>query len=121
MIEGSSLHKVADGITRLVSAMKTVSADPAEEPMLNALASFANGTWTVLVFPRRKHRPEEFFRTGDEQVMISPAIIDIGGLIVAPVKKDFQNVDATLVQKIYDEVLWEREALESVIAKWERL
>ncbi|MBM2841433.1 MAG: hypothetical protein HW412_1961, partial [Bacteroidetes bacterium] len=86
-----------------------------EEPMMNVLCSCQYGTWRVLVIPRRKHRPDVFFRTGEDQVMISPAVVDIGGTIVAPVERDFDRVDAKMIQSIFDEVLVDRNAVERII------
>ena len=75
-----------------------------EEPMMNALCSYTGGLWRLIVFPRRKHRPEVYFRAGDKQILISPAAVDIGGLIVTPREKDFRSVDAKIVEAIFEEV-----------------
>ena len=75
-----------------------------EEPMMNMLCSFTDGTWRVIVFPRSKHRPDIFFKEEAERVVISPAAVDIGGLIVTPLEKDFNTVDASLVESIFQEV-----------------
>ena len=75
-----------------------------EEPMMNMLCSFTDGTWRVIVFPRSKHRPDIFFKEEAERVVISPAAVDIGGLIVTPLEKDFKTVDASLVESIFQEV-----------------
>jgi len=90
------LNKVSD------SLRKTVGVN--EEPMMNVLCSFANGTWRVIVFPRSKHRPDIFFKEERARVLISPAAVDIGGLIVTPLEKDFTTVNASLVESIFQEV-----------------
>ena len=75
-----------------------------EEPMMNMLCSFEDGAWRVIVFPRSKHRPDVFFKEEAERVVISPAAVDIGGLIVTPLEKDFKTVNASLVESIFQEV-----------------
>ena len=75
-----------------------------EEPMMN-IAGFQNeGKCRLMIFPRRKHRPEAFFREGDARVVVSPGVIDMGGLLITPVEKDFERLDGTVVEDIYREV-----------------
>jgi hypothetical protein len=75
-----------------------------EEPMMNVLCSFTDGAWRVILFPRSKHRPDVYFKEEAERVLISPAAVDIGGLIVTPLEKDFKTVNALLVESIFQEV-----------------
>ena len=86
-----------------------------DEPMMNVLCSYADRSWRLIVFPRRKHRPEVFFKKGDDRVLISPAAVDIGGLIVTPREKDFRTVDANLVESIFREVSVDEVMLEGII------
>lgn len=72
--------------------------------MMN-IAGFQNeGKCRLMIFPRRKHRPEAFFRKGDARVVVSPGVIDMGGLLITPVEKDFERLDGTVVEDIYREV-----------------
>jgi hypothetical protein len=90
------LNKVSDSLRQTVGAI--------EEPMINVLCSFADGAWRVIVFPRSKHRPDVYFKEEAERVLISPAAVDIGGLIVTPMEKDFKTVNPALVESIFQEV-----------------
>lgn len=101
-------------ILNLLRSMKKVLA-ATEEPMLNILCSFRQNRWRVIIFPRRKHRPDVYFREGDTQVLISPASVDIGGLVITPIEKDFQNVDAKMIQNIFEEVSITKGVLEKII------
>jgi ATP adenylyltransferase/5',5'''-P-1,P-4-tetraphosphate phosphorylase II len=114
IIDGTSAAKVASVFTRMISVMQHL-LHTNEEPMMNALCSYLDGTWRVLVIPRRKHRPDVFFKDGEEQVMISPALVDIGGMVVAPIEKDFHRVDGKMIQSIYDEVLWDRDSVDRLL------
>ena len=79
-------------------------ADVAEEPLLNILSSYEDGSWLLILFPRAKHRPEAFFAEGDKRVLFSPASVDLGGLCVLPVERDFDNLGAQQLRELFQEV-----------------
>ncbi|HOE19087.1 MAG TPA: DUF4922 domain-containing protein [Syntrophorhabdaceae bacterium] len=88
-----------------------------EEPMMNIAAFYEDGTWRLLIFPRQKHRPDVFFREDDERVVVSPAVIEMGGVIVAPMEKDFERIDAPLVEGIFREVSLDATTVDGAVAK----
>jgi len=75
-----------------------------DEPMINLITTYHENEWTTVLFPREKHRPACYFAVGDDQVIISPASVDLGGLIITPRERDFQKVDKNMVRTIYSEV-----------------
>jgi len=75
-----------------------------EEPMMNIAGFHEERKWRLVIFPRRKHRPDAFFREGDARVVVSPGVIDMGGVLITPVEKDFKRLDAAAVETIYGEV-----------------
>jgi ATP adenylyltransferase/5',5'''-P-1,P-4-tetraphosphate phosphorylase II len=86
-----------------------------EEPKINVICSFADGQWRVIIFPRSKHRPDVFFEEGEKKIMISPASVDIGGLIITPLEHDFLRVDAALIESIFREVSVPQEFIHSIV------
>lgn len=102
VLTGSGEQAMELAFLRLTSAMRRVSGTN-DEPMMNVICSFADGTWTITVFIRSKHRPDVYFKEGEEKVLISPASVDIGGLVVTPMEKDFLRADSTLLTSIYQE------------------
>jgi hypothetical protein len=62
------------------------------EPMMNVLCSKADGLWTIHLFPRRAHRPTQYDATGDDQLLISPGAVDMGGVIIIPRREDFDKI-----------------------------
>jgi hypothetical protein len=114
VIDGSDDSRLLKSLDALLGAAREITQH-ADEPMVNLLCSFVNGVWLLTVFLRRKHRPGMYLG-GDERVMISPAAVDVGGLIITPIEKDFERVDADMVQKIYDEVMLDEVSLRRVIA-----
>jgi hypothetical protein len=97
----------------LKSLKKVLSTQ--EEPMVNLAGFYEEAKWRLVIFPRRKHRPDAFFKDGDARMVVSPGVIDMGGLLITPVKRDFERLDATLVEGIYREVSLGGEIVEQAI------
>jgi hypothetical protein len=114
LLEGKDREVIETWSSKCIAAMKRVAATP-DEPMMNLVCSYTEGLWRVIIFPRRKHRPEVYFRAGDERILISPAAVDMGGLIVTPVEKDFRNVNARMIERIYQEVSIDKETANQII------
>lgn len=75
-----------------------------DEPMMNVLTWYSDGTWHCCLFPREVHRPACYFATGDENILISPASVDLGGVFITPLEKDFQKITADDIRQILKEV-----------------
>lgn len=103
VLESAQSHVLEEVLLALVASLRQ-RIGTAEEPMLNILCGFNEGDWRAIVFPRSKHRPDVYFKEGEERVLISPAAVDIGGLIVTPLEKDFNSVSPSLVESIFHEV-----------------
>ena len=72
--------------------------------MMNIIMWRMDDTILSVVLPRRKHRPDCYTATGDNQYIISPGAVDMGGLIITPREEDFRRVTPELVKDIYQEV-----------------
>lgn len=75
-----------------------------EEPMMNLLAWVEAGKWMVLVFPREQHRPSCYAAEGEANILISPASVDMGGVFITPLEKDFEKITAENIAAILSEV-----------------
>lgn len=82
------------------------------EPMFNLLCKFKHGKWNVILIPRSKHRPEMYFADGEEHFAISPASVDLGGVLVLPFQKDFERVTAQIVKNAIQEVSFSAKMLD---------
>jgi len=87
-------------LERLMDALSAVS-DTASEPMINIAAYSSGDSWTVLVFPRGKHRPRVY---ETKELTVSPAAIDLSGVFVVPVFSDYQKIRGSDIEKILEEV-----------------
>lgn len=74
------------------------------EPMMNALCSFSEGKWIMHLFPRKAHRPSQFFVSGAEQILISPGSVDFGGVFILPRQEDFDKITGEDIIDILDQV-----------------
>ncbi len=71
----------------------------------------------VLVFPRKKHRPDCYGQSGERQMLVSPGALDMGGLLIMPREKDFRQITAGTVADILREVTLSEEELKPVIGR----
>lgn len=75
-----------------------------DEPMLNALCSCSEGKWTMHLFPRKLHRPWQFFADGKKQILLGPGSVDFGGVFITPRREDFEKITREDVVDILDQV-----------------
>lgn len=115
LLEGKEQREIETALKHLIGAMRKVLG-VTEEPMMNILCSFTGGQWRVFIFPRMKHRPDVYFNEGDKKILISPASVDIGGLIVTPMEKDFLRVDAAVIESIFGEVTIPRYSTQTILS-----
>jgi hypothetical protein len=86
-----------------------------EEPMINIAGFYKKRKYCLVIFPRRKHRPDAFFEEGNARVVVSPGVIDMGGVLIIPMEKDFFRLDAASVEAIYGEVSLEGETVNGAL------
>jgi diadenosine tetraphosphate (Ap4A) HIT family hydrolase len=115
IVEGKELRSVETALRMAVTAMQEALPAP-DEPMMNLLCAYDGTQWRVLIIPRRKHRPEAYYREGDERILISPGMVDMGGLIITPVEKDFNAIDAEQIGNIFKEVSMDDDTFAKIMA-----
>ena len=104
---GSSVENEGHGITR--------GNRGDEEPMLNILVSREPDRWRVIVFLRRKHRPDRYFLEGEEKMVFSPAAADFGGVCILPVRRDFERITAEDLRSMFREVSVTPQVLDEIV------
>jgi len=114
VIEGKKEMQLHDAFVRLVASMKRV-LHVSDEPMMNIFCLYVDSMWRMIIFVRQKHRPDVFFKEGDGRVVISPAALDLGGVIVTPIEKDFERMDVSMLHDIFDEVLVGPSTIDQII------
>ena len=116
VVESTDEFRLLEFLKNILEAWKKVLGS-AEEPKMNILCSYQEELWRLIIVPRRKHRPDKYFIGGDDRVLISPAAVDIGGLVVTPLEKDFLRADAKLIESIFAEVTEPPELIERILEK----
>jgi hypothetical protein len=119
-VKGVSLYRMKDiavgeifkGLLNRLAKVLFVN----EEPMINIAGFHKKGKYRLVIFPRRKHRPDAFSKEGEARIVVSPGVIDMGGVLITPVEKDFYWLDRASVEAIYGEVSLEGETVERAIS-----
>jgi hypothetical protein len=114
LLQGNDPSTLARALAKYIDNLKALVRAGAE-PLLNIAGFYNKGTWRLLIFPRRKHRPDAFFEEGDARIVVSPAVIEMAGILVTPFEKDFERLDKAAVESIYEEVSLEEKSLKEAI------
>src|SRR4051794_26976926 len=88
-----------------------------DEPMFNLLARFAADQYMAVLFPRAAHRPACYFATGPGQLLISPAVLEMGGILVTTNSDHFRRIDIRAARAIYEEVSFSDARFADLVAK----
>ena len=92
-IRAGSVSRSVEMMSRLLSVIP--SADGAVEPRMNVICRYErNEGYVTTVILRSKHRPACYSATGDDGRMVSPGTLDMVGLMVTPLEKDFTSIVA---------------------------
>lgn len=102
VIESAIPEEIDRRFMTVLSKLRRATGSDADEPKLNLLASKQDGVYRLIVIPRRAHRPAEF-GTDDGSFMISPASIDMSGVLVLPRRKDFDRLTAADIRSIFQQ------------------
>lgn len=105
IIEGDNFNSIHAAFMRVYVSLKKLRAIT-HEPMLNILSYYSPETDknTILILIREKHRPVSYFAEGAEQIMLSPAAVDLGGVCVTPREEDYNKITVDDIRKIFSEV-----------------
>ena len=75
-----------------------------DSPEANVGIAVEGDNYRIVIFPRSKHRPQEYFETGDNHYTISPGFADMAGLIPCAVESDFNRLDQQRITSIFQQV-----------------
>ena len=114
VLTGHDPHAIAEAFQDFLGALQEALSLP-EEPMMNIVGYCKEGLPVLVVFPRRKHRPDAFFRTGDDRILLSPAVVEMAGVLVTPAEADFRRLDAHAVEALFNEVSLEAGLLDKAL------
>lgn len=82
----------------------SLSEGEGTEKMMNVVSLFENGKWFTFVLPRKAFRPWQYTAEGDEQLLISPATVEMCGVFITPVEAHFNKITKEDIESIFNQV-----------------
>jgi len=109
-------EEIEDKFMRLYASLPIPEGD--KEPMLNILCTFHYGRMSMIVVPRRRHRPSFYGTEKPEQMLLSPASVDMGGVFITPLEKDFERLDGPMIERVIGELCFSRAEIRELRKKF---
>ena len=113
VLRGTDRSALTDKIDRTIELLAGVT-HKRPEPLINIALFHQWREWTVYLFPRGKHRPRVYY---SGELTVSPASIDLCGLFVVPLAKDFERISGNDIDSIFREVTLPDALCKEVAAK----
>jgi hypothetical protein len=112
------LLKAFNNICDIYSELNSIS----DEPMVNLICNFDEEYgWRVIVFLRSKHRPSHYYLEGENRIIFSPAAIDLGGVCITPIEKDFEKIYKKLLKEMIDEVSLNKDSFDNITSTLKKI
>ncbi|MEG1579645.1 MAG: DUF4922 domain-containing protein [Bacteroidaceae bacterium] len=95
-------------IRKLLSVMPLEKGE--KEPRINVIGWHQTGgagredELIIVIFPRKKHRPDCYNKEGKKQFLLSPGSLDMGGLLILPREEDFNKITPRIAFSVLKEV-----------------
>jgi hypothetical protein len=86
-----------------------------DEPMMNMLANYRNDRWIIHIFPRKQHRPRQYHEKDENQLLLSPASIDMGGVLIMPREEDYRKISKEVIDDVYSQVCVDDPLIQNLI------
>lgn len=100
---------------KVIEKLQTVETDRNKitnsEPMMNILCWKQAEYQIMVIIPRLRHRPSVYFAEGDRRMVISPASLDLAGVFITPIERDFTNLNKDILTHIISETCWNKKEL----------
>lgn len=122
-MQGALLLEAGDKAAAVALFNKIYAAVPVKagewEPMLNVLCwsekpAGGERKWFTVIFIRDKHRPSHYFAEGDANILLSPASVDLGGVFITPLEKDYLKLGSKEIGEILDEIFVSGERMDLI-------
>lgn len=107
-IESTDVESAKDAFEKLYTHFQQISL-PAlpkgerAEPMLNIVCTFEDGKWFTFVLPRKTFRPWQYTAEGDQQLLVSPATVEMCGIFITPIEAHFEKITKEDVESILEQ------------------
>lgn len=116
LIESDDKTRAKEEFQKLFKSIKeTTTSD--EEPLMNIIVTYSD-KWRIYIFPRKVHRPKQFFAEGEDKILLSPAAVDFGGLLITPRIEDFEKISKEDIIDIFKQTSVDETTIEKISEKY---
>jgi hypothetical protein len=115
VIESKRKEKVVNQFVRIYDTLEIKAGE--KEPMLNSVTWYEKNKWIICIFPREVHRPKCYFAEGETNILLSPASVDLSGVCVLPLEKDFDKITADDIKAVFKEICVSDERLIEILKR----
>jgi len=114
---GTERDAIIAWFDQALNQLALVSNTLDREPMLNLIVTCGQYGWTVCLFPRARHRPACYDADGSAKLTVSPAAIDLSGVVVVPEAAHFARISGEDLETIYSEVTLDEARFDAWVAR----
>lgn len=101
ILESEDRDAAAAGIEAFVAACAAAIGDAG---LMNLIVHYRAGAWRAVAVPRRTHRPRCYYEADPARLLISPAAVELAGVVVLPRREDFERIDGSALAAVFSEV-----------------
>ncbi len=112
LIESDDKMSIEEEFKKLYKSIKTITTSD-DEPLMNIIVTYSD-KWSIYLFPRKLHRPKQFFAEGSAKLLLSPAAVDLGGLLITPREEDFQKISENDIIDIFEQTMLDENIVEKI-------
>ena len=99
-IESTDVESAKDAFEKLYTHFAT---EDNVEPMLNIVCTFEDGKWFTFILPRKTFRPWQYTAEGEQQLLVSPATVEMCGIFITPIEAHFEKITKEDVESILEQ------------------
>jgi len=110
------IEKEFNKVYELLETKKTDS----DEAAMNVLARYEKGKYQIIMFLRGVHRPWQYTAEGDANILITPASVEFGGILITPLEKDFVKITKDDIVDIFKQTSIKKELFEALLIEIEQ-
>jgi len=99
-IESTDIESASDSFEKLYSHFQN---EENTEPMMNVVCIYETDKWFTFILPRKNFRPWEYTAEGNQQLLISPATVEMCGIFITPIETHFERITKEDIESILEQ------------------
>jgi len=105
-IESTNIESAKDAFEKLYTHFSPLSPERGigGEVMLNIVCTFEDGKWFTFVLPRKAFRPWQYTAEGNQQLLVSPATVEMCGIFITPIESHFERITKEDIFSIFEQI-----------------